>query len=96
MSGMDREAVERIGVRELRADLAALVRRAGAGERMVITVDDGEATEPGGAVVGEPGERRRDALGLKVIIQRRQAPPRRALARQLHHARCEHHPAHTT
>lgn len=28
-----------VGVRELRADLAALVRRAGAGERIVVTVD---------------------------------------------------------
>jgi prevent-host-death family protein len=27
------------GIRELRADLAAMVRRAGAGERIVITVD---------------------------------------------------------
>jgi len=31
--------VERIGVRELRGDLAAAVRRAGAGERIVVTVD---------------------------------------------------------
>lgn len=31
--------MERIGVRELRGDLAAAVRRAGAGERIVVTVD---------------------------------------------------------
>jgi prevent-host-death family protein len=31
--------MERIGVRELRSDLAAAVRRAGAGERIVVTVD---------------------------------------------------------
>jgi prevent-host-death family protein len=31
--------MERIGVRSLRQDLSALVRRAGAGERVVITVD---------------------------------------------------------
>jgi prevent-host-death family protein len=31
--------MEHVGVRELRADLAATVRRAGAGERIVVTVD---------------------------------------------------------
>jgi len=31
--------MERIGVRSLRSELASLVRRAGAGERVVITVD---------------------------------------------------------
>jgi prevent-host-death family protein len=31
--------VLRIGVRELRNDVAAVVRRAGAGERIVVTVD---------------------------------------------------------
>ncbi len=31
--------MERLGVRELRNDLAAALRRAGAGERIVITVD---------------------------------------------------------
>jgi prevent-host-death family protein len=30
---------DRLGIRELRADLAAMVRRAGAGERIVVTVD---------------------------------------------------------
>jgi prevent-host-death family protein len=31
--------MERLGIRELRSDLAAAVRRAGAGERIAITVD---------------------------------------------------------
>jgi prevent-host-death family protein len=31
--------VEQVGVRELRANLAAAVRQAGAGERVVITID---------------------------------------------------------
>jgi prevent-host-death family protein len=31
--------MDQIGMRELRADLAAAVRRAGAGERLVVTVD---------------------------------------------------------
>ncbi len=32
-------SVEHLGTRELRADLSAAVRRAGAGERIVVTVD---------------------------------------------------------
>jgi prevent-host-death family protein len=31
--------MERVGVRELRTNVAAVVRRAGAGERIVVTVD---------------------------------------------------------
>ena len=31
--------MERAGIRELRGDLAAAVRRAGAGERIIVTVD---------------------------------------------------------
>jgi prevent-host-death family protein len=31
--------MERVGVRELRTSVAAVVRRAGAGERIVVTVD---------------------------------------------------------
>lgn len=31
--------MEQVGIRELRADLATVVRRAGAGERLVVTVD---------------------------------------------------------
>lgn len=33
------EARDRIGVRELRNDIAAALRRAGSGERIVVTVD---------------------------------------------------------
>jgi prevent-host-death family protein len=33
------EARDRIGVRELRNDIAAVLRRAGGGERIVVTVD---------------------------------------------------------
>lgn len=39
--------VDRIGVRELRGDLAALVRRAGGGERVVITVDGAPVAQLG-------------------------------------------------
>jgi prevent-host-death family protein len=31
--------MERVGIRELRTNVAAVVRRAGAGERIVVTVD---------------------------------------------------------
>lgn len=52
-SGDETEALSRIGMRELRGSLASSLRRAGSGERMVITVD-GRPTailgplEPGG------------------------------------------------
>lgn len=39
--------MERIGIRALRADLATLVRRAGDGERIVVTVDGEPVAELG-------------------------------------------------
>ena len=36
---MDDDILDRVGIRELRNQVAAVVRRAGAGERIVITVD---------------------------------------------------------
>lgn len=39
--------MERIGVRELRRDLATLVRRAGGGERLVVTVDGAPVAQLG-------------------------------------------------
>lgn len=36
---MPRPGAAQVGVRELRADLAAMVRRAAAGDRIVVTVD---------------------------------------------------------
>jgi prevent-host-death family protein len=39
--------VERVGIRELRNNVAALVRRAGVGERIVITVDGVPAAQIG-------------------------------------------------
>jgi antitoxin (DNA-binding transcriptional repressor) of toxin-antitoxin stability system len=38
---------DRLGIRELRGDLAAAVRRAGGGERVVITVDGAPIAELG-------------------------------------------------
>ena len=40
-------AVERVGIRELRNTVAAVVRRAGAGERIVVTVDGVPAAQLG-------------------------------------------------
>lgn len=40
-------AVERVGIRELRNNVAAVVRRAGAGERIVVTVDGVPAAQIG-------------------------------------------------
>jgi len=39
--------MERVGVRELRNNVAAVVRRAGAGERIVVTVDGVPAAQIG-------------------------------------------------
>ncbi|MEM7276192.1 MAG: type II toxin-antitoxin system prevent-host-death family antitoxin [Actinomycetota bacterium] len=52
----DRSAVARAGIRELRNDVSALVRRAGAGERIVITVD--------GVPTAQLGPLTADAAGL--------------------------------
>ena len=39
--------MERVGVRELRNNVAAVVRRAGAGERIVVTVDGAPVAQLG-------------------------------------------------
>lgn len=39
--------MERVGVRELRNNVAAVVRRAGAGERIIVTVDGVPAAQLG-------------------------------------------------
>ncbi|CAB4362681.1 MAG: type II toxin-antitoxin system prevent-host-death family antitoxin [Actinobacteria bacterium] len=44
-----------IGIRELRADLAALVRRAGTGQRVIVSVD-GRATAQLGPIEAEQGQ----------------------------------------
>jgi prevent-host-death family protein len=40
-------ALERVGIRELRNNVAAVVRRAGAGERIVVTVDGAPVAQLG-------------------------------------------------
>ena len=67
----------RLGVRELRGDLAATVRRAGAGERIVITVDGRPMAQLGPLepVAGEPTIDDLAARGLLVRSRRDDRPP---------------------
>jgi prevent-host-death family protein len=68
--------MERIGIRQLRADVAAQVRRAGAGERVIVTVD-GRPVAQLGPLEPEPGHRTLDDLaaqGLLVLARRDDRP----------------------
>jgi prevent-host-death family protein len=60
-----------IGTRELRADLAAFVRRAAAGQRVVVTIG-GRPAAMLGPVVGDP-----EAIGLESLVAAGLLVPRR-------------------
>lgn len=62
----------RVGIRELRNNVAAVVRRAARGERMVVTVD-GVATAQLGPLTPSPGEVTLDDLVATGLAQ----PPAR-------------------
>jgi len=68
--------MDRVGIRELRNQVAAVVRRAGAGERIVVTVDGkpvaqlGPLDAPAGATLDDLL-----AAGLAVPPGRRDRPP---------------------
>ena len=68
--------MERLGVRELRGDLAAAIRRAGAGERIVITVDGQAIAQLGPLDAGsaEPTVDDLVARGLLVRARRDDRP----------------------
>ena len=68
--------MERIGVRELRGTVAATVRRAGAGERIVITVDGRPVAQLGPLepATGEPTIDDLAARGLLVRSRRDDRP----------------------
>ncbi|MDQ3937931.1 MAG: type II toxin-antitoxin system prevent-host-death family antitoxin [Chloroflexota bacterium] len=69
--------MERIGVRELRNYASRVVRRARAGERMLITVDGVPAAEIG-PVSREPGQQTLEELiaaGLVIPARRTDRPP---------------------
>jgi len=69
--------VEQIGARELRANLAAAVRQAGAGERVVITIDGRPVAQLGPLEpAGAPSLEELAAAGLLELPRRdRPSPP---------------------
>lgn len=69
--------MERIGTRELRSDLSALVRRAGAGERIVVTVD-GRPVAQLGPVEPSDGAVTIDDLVARGLLQPARRPDRPA------------------
>lgn len=64
--------LERIGVRTLRNQVAAVVRRAGAGERIVVTVDGHPAAQLGPLTPDHDGVTLWDLAGAGLV-----EPPRR-------------------
>jgi prevent-host-death family protein len=69
--------VQRIGIRELRNDTSKVVRRAMAGERIVVTIDGAPAAEIGPLTQGRRTLDELIAAGL-VIPPRSRKPPRPA------------------
>jgi len=69
--------MERVGTRELRGDLSALVRRAGAGERIVVTVD-GRPVAQLGPVEPSDGAVTIDDLVARGLVQAARRPDRPA------------------
>jgi prevent-host-death family protein len=65
--------VERIGIRELRAQVAAVIRRAGDGERVVVTVDGQPVAQLG------PLEPSSDGVTLDDLVAAGLARPARRL-----------------
>ncbi len=72
--------VEQIGARELRANLAAVVREAGAGQRVIITIDGRPVAQLGPLEpMGAPSLAELVAAGLVEPPRREQPAPREAL-----------------
>ncbi len=72
-----RAGVERMGIRELRASAAAVVRRAGAGQRIVVTVGGRPVAQLGPLepVAGEPTIDDLAARGQLERARRHDRPP---------------------
>ncbi|MFM7252902.1 MAG: type II toxin-antitoxin system Phd/YefM family antitoxin [Ilumatobacteraceae bacterium] len=66
------------GIRELRADLAALVRRAGAGQRVVITIGGRPVAQLGPVEAGPAAPTLHDLFATGAVM-----PPRRRSAAHL-------------
>jgi prevent-host-death family protein len=72
--------MEQIGARELRANLAAAVRQAGAGQRVVVTIDGRPVAQLGPLEpAGAPSLAELAAAGLLEPPRREQPPPPDAL-----------------
>ena len=69
--------MERLGIRDLRNQTAAAVRRAGSGERIVITVDGRPVAQLGplDPLQGEPTLEDLAARGLVTLPRRPDRPP---------------------
>jgi prevent-host-death family protein len=65
--------VEQVGIRELRAGLAAAVRRAGAGERILVTVDGRPVAQLGPLEPGDGGATIADLAARGLITPARRA-----------------------
>ncbi len=70
--GADDDALTTIGVRELRNQVASVLRRAGAGERVVVTVDGRPVAQVGPLTPGGSGATLWDLAAAGLI-----EPPRR-------------------
>ena len=71
-----------MGIRELRADLAAAVRRAGAGESVVITVSGRPVATLGPIGGDEPGPTLAELVALGTVVGPRTRIAERPVARE--------------
>lgn len=69
--------MEQIGIRELRAELSTLVRRAGSGERVIVTVDGNPVAQLGPLDPLDGGHSIEDlaSRGLVDLARRTDRPP---------------------
>ncbi|MCU0309348.1 MAG: type II toxin-antitoxin system prevent-host-death family antitoxin [Acidimicrobiales bacterium] len=70
-----------IGIRELRADLAAVVRRAGAGESVVVTVSGRPVARLGPVDTPDPSPGLDQLVAVGAVIPPRVRPDDRPVAR---------------
>lgn len=67
--------MERIGIRQLRAEVAAQVRRAGAGARVVVTID-GRPVAQLGPLESSDGELTLEDLSARGLVELARRPDR--------------------
>ena len=71
MGENERAGLRRVGVRELRGDLAAAIRRAGSGERIVITVDGEPVAQLGPLDAGDAEPTIDDLVARGLVVRAR-------------------------